>query len=50
MVYKDVDFPLSAEQAAQVEQVREDLMEKRKAQQHATVEDWQNKNYNFCEH
>lgn len=47
-VYNEVrDFPLSMEQA---KQVREDLMEERKAQLKATEDRWEAHDYSFCEH
>ena len=47
IVYKDVDFPLSVEQA---KRVREELMEERRAQHDSCLESWQNYDYSFCEH
>jgi hypothetical protein len=43
-VYDQLDFPLSMEQA---KQVREELMEERKAQLAASVQHWQWNDYNF---
>lgn len=46
-VYNNLESSLTEEQA---KQVREDLMEERKAQLVATEESWQNERYSFCEH
>jgi hypothetical protein len=46
-IYNDLDSSLTEEQA---KQVRGDLMEERKAQLVASVENWENERYSFCEH